>query len=111
VYVGAVGSTNSFNYVGVSQSSLSTATIVGAFDWNTGTDPFFTFADNFSFVLDGNWTSFTWSTVYAGGAGFNRTDAAVPAGSYNGFYGTTTWTWFNSGTYSTASNFQIELVL
>jgi hypothetical protein len=109
--VGGVGGTNSFNYVGVSPSSLFTATIVGAFDWNTGTDPFFTTADNFSFVLDGNWTSFTWSTVIVGGNGFSRTSASVPAGSFNGFYNTTTWTWFNSFTYSASSNFQIELVL
>jgi hypothetical protein len=109
-YVGAVGSSNSFDLVGVSQSSLTTAWVRGAFNWNTGTDPFLT-ADNFSLVLGGNWTSFTWSTVYTGTGGFARTSAAVPAGSYNGFYNTTTWTWFNSGDYSTTSDFRIELVL
>jgi hypothetical protein len=110
IYVGGTGSPNSFDIVGVSPSSLSSAVIKGAFNWNTGTDPFIT-ADNFSFVLEGNWTSFTWSTVIVGGNGFSRTSASVPAGSYNGGLNTTIWTWFISNDYSTSSNFRIELVL
>jgi hypothetical protein len=106
VYVGGVGSPNTFDVVGVSPSSLTTAVIKGVFNWNTGSDPFIT-ADNFSFVLEGNWTSFTWSTIN----GFSRTSASVPAGSYNGGLNTTIWTWFISNDYSATSDFRVELVL
>jgi hypothetical protein len=107
-YVGGVGSPNSFDYVGVSQSSLTTSVIKGVFNWNTGTDPFIT-ADNFSFVLEGNMTSFTWSTVIVNGNGFSRTSASNPSGTAS--MGFTYWTWFNSFDYSATSNFSVELVL
>lgn len=108
--VGTIGSPNSFDYVGISQSSLSTSAIRGVFEWETGSDPFIT-PFNVSLALDGNTTGFTWSTLYIDGPGGTGGVYGRPgSGTYVGLYNLTYYTWFGSasGLYG---DFRVQLVL
>lgn len=114
----ALGSTNDFTFVGVSQGSLTTSTIRGVFDAGTGSDAFPTTSD-FVFQLDGNQTSFTWNSVIididgGGGGTYSRSSAATPSGTYVGLNTLTYWIWYGSAagfaTFGT-SNFRVQFVL